>query len=486
MVEFEAPRGAAHGSIAMPRAGDGRLLLLTPGRILCTVDFLAIFSLPAVGSLLCQSTENLAKNLYFWSLVSLFSILLTASHGGYGPQTEELRKTQYGLTASCFLATSAGMLALAIILGHPNILSRQWVVLDLVTTPFFLIGVRTVLLARLTGIARHHAAAGPLLVCYDTCPPDLRQALASRNLPGQVEAVLYFSQLGASGPRHGWPEVRDVAELRAKLVNSRIRDVIFVHHPALDHCEASLNNALWEVVLTHPARIWLAFDIASNLPDVLRERAGEYTLVPIVTDAFLNANNPVKRAFDIAAASILLALAAPLLMICACLIRASGPGPVIFRQLRTGAHGRQFEVLKFRTMTYDPGRAFVQACRHDPRVTSIGRWLRRTSLDELPQLLNVIKGDMSLVGPRPHAPETQVEGISFENALKLYQIRHRVKPGITGLAQIRGLRGATPVLKTLELRLASDLEYIQSWSIWLDLLILARTLPATLLQTNAW
>jgi lipopolysaccharide/colanic/teichoic acid biosynthesis glycosyltransferase len=219
---------------------------------------------------------------------------------------------------------------------------------------------------------------------------------------------------------------------------------------------------------------------------MLRGKSGEYRLVPIVTDKFLNANNGIKRVFDVAAASLSLAVAAPLLMMCAVTIRASSPGPIIFRQLRTGALGRQFNVLKFRTMTHDPDRVFKQACPHDPRMTRIGRWLRRTSLDELPQLLNVIRGDMSLVGPRPHAPETQVEGMSFESALKLYQIRHRVKPGITGLAQIRGLRGATPALKNLEQRVASDLEYIQSWSIWLDLSILARTLPAVVRQTNAW
>jgi lipopolysaccharide/colanic/teichoic acid biosynthesis glycosyltransferase len=137
-------------------------------------------------------------------------------------------------------------------------------------------------------------------------------------------------------------------------------------------------------------------------------------------------------------------------------------------------------------MAYDPDQPFAQAQHHDSRVTTIGHFLRRTSLDELLQLVNVIKGDMSLVGPRPHAPETQVEGITFENALRLYRLRHRVKPGITGLAQIRGQRGETKVLSMLEQRLASDLEYIQSWSLWLDISIMFHTLPVLLTQTNAW
>jgi exopolysaccharide biosynthesis polyprenyl glycosylphosphotransferase len=278
----------------------------------------------------------------------------------------------------------------------------------------------------------------------------------------------------------------DQASLRSTLRNGGISDVIFVYHPALDGCEANLNHALWEEVLAYPARIWLAFDLAFNLPEMLREKAGGCRLVPIVTDELLHSNNIFKRIFDFIAAAILLALASPLMALCAVVVRTTSYGPILFRQLRTGAHGYQFEVLKFRTMTYDPGRSFSQVARNDPCITAIGRLLRRTSLDELPQFINVLRGDMSLVGPRPHAPEMQAEGLSFETALKLYQIRHRVKPGMTGLAQIRGLRGATPVLNTMEQRLASDLEYIQSWSIWLDLSILIQTVPAVLMQTNAW
>jgi polysaccharide biosynthesis protein PslA len=486
MVEFQAPHGATRGWSFLPNDGGAKLVLLSHGRILCTLDFLVILVPPALTSLLSQSTETLTKNLYFWSLLALFSILLTASHGGYVARAEEQQRLHYGVTANCFLATSVGMLTLAIILGHPNILARQWVMLDLVATPFLLIGVRTMLTPKFKDISRHHAAPGPIVICYDVCPHDLAKTLINKNLSAHIAGVLYLSLSGTSPASHGWPQLRDLAALRAILMNGKTRDVIFIHHPALDRCKANINHALWEIVLAYPARIWLAFEVASNLPDVLREKSGEYTLVPIVTDEFLNSNNLAKRIFDIAAASILLALVSPLLVICACLIRAGDTGPVIFRQQRTGAQGRQFEVLKFRTMTYDPARTFMQASRNDPRITGVGQWLRRTSLDELPQLLNVVRGDMSLVGPRPHAPETQVEGMSFENALKLYQIRHRVKPGITGLAQIRGQRGATPVLKNLELRLASDLEYIQSWSIWLDLSILVKTLPAVLLRTNAW
>jgi exopolysaccharide biosynthesis polyprenyl glycosylphosphotransferase len=486
MVEFHAPPSAARGWSFMPLAGSEKRSLLPRGSVLCAADFLAIFTLPVLGSLLCQHTESLTKNLSFWSLLSLCSVLLTASHGGYRARCADRLRVQFGLTANCFLATSLGMLTLAVVLGHPQILTRHWVTLDVLATPLLLVGARTLLAPRLVDTPTHRAAPGPLVVCYASCPRDLRKALAGRNLPDQIEGVLYLSQLRETVAPHDWPILPDKASLRAKLRSGQIRDVIFIYHPALDGFTANTNHALWEEVLAYPARIWLAFEVASNLPEVLREKSGGCRLVPIVTDELLNSNNAFKRIFDITAASALLLLASPLMAICAAMIRANSPGPIFFRQLRTGAHGHQFEVLKFRTMTYDPGRSFSQACRDDPRITGVGHWLRRTSLDELPQFINVLRGDMSLVGPRPHAPQTKVEGMSFENALQLYQIRHRVKPGITGLAQIRGLRGATPTLKNVEQRLASDLEYIQSWSIWLDLSILVQTVPAVLTQINAW
>jgi exopolysaccharide biosynthesis polyprenyl glycosylphosphotransferase len=486
MVEFHAPASAARGWFSVPLARGGKPSLLPPGTVLCAADFLVIFTLPVLGSFLCRHTENLTKNLYFWSLLALCSIILTASHGGYRARRPDYLKAHYGLAANCFLATSFGMLTLAVILGHPNILTRHWVAIDLLATPVLLIGVRTIVAPSIAASSSHHAAPGPLVICYDSCPENLLKALADKNLPDRIEGVLYVTQSDETVPACDWPVLPDQASLRAKLRSSQIRDVVFVYHPALDGGAANMNYALWEEVLAYSARIWLAVEVASNLPAVLREKSGGYKLVPIVTDELLNANNVFKRLFDIAAASVLLMLATPLVAVCATLIHASSPGPILFRQRRTGAHGHQFEVLKFRTMTYDPGGSFSQAHRDDPRITRIGHWLRRTSLDELPQLINVIRGDMSLVGPRPHAPETKVEGMSFEDAIKLYQIRHRVKPGMTGLAQVRGQRGATPALKNVEQRLASDLEYIQSWSIWLDLSILVQTVPAVLMQINAW
>jgi exopolysaccharide biosynthesis polyprenyl glycosylphosphotransferase len=199
----------------------------------------------------------------------------------------------------------------------------------------------------------------------------------------------------------------------------------------------------------------------------------------------IRAQTGLKRGFDLIGGTALLVTLSPLLLVIALAVKLSSPGPAIFRQTRLGANGRPFTLLKFRTMTPNAA-AFTQASRDDPRITPIGGFLRRTSLDELPQLINVIRGEMSLVGPRPHAPETEVEGMLFEAAVQSYHQRHQVKPGITGLAQIRGQRGPTPVVASLAQRLDSDLEYVESWSLSLDMLILLRTLPAILRQTNAY
>jgi len=446
--------------------------------ILC--DLLCMLVLPLIGSLLKQSTENLQNNLWFWGLLALFTVLLTASHGGYGTRA----RPGVGIAASAFLATTLAMLSLALLLGHPHILTRAWMAADLAVTPLLLIGTRSLLVSHIP--AEHAARPGTLLVCYDHCPRDIAITLRAAQLSPNVAGVLYLATRHEQGDWHRWPELADTTALLRLLHERDIGDVVFIHHPELESFDAARHQALLAELLAFPARIWMGFDLADKLPEMVKSRAGACKLMPIVTGELVNSTNPAKRLFDMAAGGALLALAAPLLLAIAALVRLTSGGPVLFRQTRIGAQGRRFSMLKFRTMTHAPERPFAQARQGDQRVTPLGRVLRRLSLDELPQLINVVRGDMSLVGPRPHAPETQVEGMSFETALRLYRLRHRVKPGMTGLAQIRGQRGATPALAALEHRLASDLEYIEGWSLWLDLAILLRTLPAVLSQKNAY
>jgi polysaccharide biosynthesis protein PslA len=195
-----------------------------------------------------------------------------------------------------------------------------------------------------------------------------------------------------------------------------------------------------------------------------------------------------KRSFDIAVALLILIVHLPPLLLVAIAIKLDSPGPVLFRQRRIGLHGRPFELLKFRTMRHRPeapGR-LRQTSPHDPRVTRVGALLRRTSFDELPQLWNVLRGEMSLVGPRPHAPGTCVGDTPFERVTPRYRLRHRVRPGMTGLAQVRGWRGQTDTEEKLLRRLDCDLEYIATWSLWQDIAILARTVTTVSHMRNAY
>jgi undecaprenyl-phosphate galactose phosphotransferase/putative colanic acid biosynthesis UDP-glucose lipid carrier transferase len=192
----------------------------------------------------------------------------------------------------------------------------------------------------------------------------------------------------------------------------------------------------------------------------------------------------VKRIADVVLASLALVFFLPVLAIAAAAIKLDSPGPVIFRQIRKGFNGKQFHILKFRTMTVqENGPNIVQATRDDSRVTTVGRLLRSSSIDELPQLWNVLKGDMSLIGPRPHA---LAHDDYFEILLRDYAFRHHVKPGITGWAQCNGVRGAMPTIEHTAKRVKLDLWYINNWSLWLDLLILIKTVFEVLRRRNAY
>jgi undecaprenyl-phosphate galactose phosphotransferase/putative colanic acid biosynthesis UDP-glucose lipid carrier transferase len=181
-----------------------------------------------------------------------------------------------------------------------------------------------------------------------------------------------------------------------------------------------------------------------------------------------------KRAFDISVSTAALLLLSPLIAIVTLLIKLDSHGPVFFRQTRNGFSGRPFRILKFRTMNVaEDGPQFRQVKRGDARVTKLGRLLRRTSIDELPQLWNVLIGEMSLVGPRPHPTALDAE---YQSRIGNYAFRHHVKPGLTGWAQVHGLRGETRTLDRMERRVIHDLYYIDHWSLWLDVMIMLLTL----------
>jgi undecaprenyl-phosphate galactose phosphotransferase/putative colanic acid biosynthesis UDP-glucose lipid carrier transferase len=191
-----------------------------------------------------------------------------------------------------------------------------------------------------------------------------------------------------------------------------------------------------------------------------------------------------KRIIDITIAATALVFLAPLMVVAAVAVKLESTGPVIFRQRRHGFNGQPFVIYKFRTMkVQEDGNAVVQATKKDPRVTGVGRFLRETSIDELPQLWNVLQGNMSLVGPRPHA---MVHDYEYGKMIANYAFRHHVKPGITGWAQVQGSRGGTPRIELMEQRIALDLWYIDNWSLGLDMYIMLRTLFELMRPRNAY
>ncbi len=234
-----------------------------------------------------------------------------------------------------------------------------------------------------------------------------------------------------------------------------------------------------------PIEVQLCPD-AMALPCQIQSSPGSGGLVLLdVQRAPLNARGAlIKTAMDYAIGAILLVLFAPAMLAIALAIKLDSRGPALFTQSRHGYNQRVIRVFKFRSMTVcEDGSAVVQAVRGDPRVTRVGRFLRRTSLDELPQLINVLRGELSLVGPRPHA---LTHNEAYSQILARYAARHKVKPGITGWAQVNGLRGETKTPEDMRQRVELDLEYIGRWSPWLDIEILARTALVPFSWTNAY
>ena len=218
----------------------------------------------------------------------------------------------------------------------------------------------------------------------------------------------------------------------------------------------------------------------SNASEIVGLYSVDLSVSPITGIAWL-----IKRMEDLILGSLIFLLIFPLCILIALLIKITSKGPILFKQCRTGVNGETFEVYKFRTMRMhnEPADMITQAIKDDPRITPVGFYLRRISLDELPQFINVIQGHMSIVGPRPHA---LAHNIYYKDLVESYMKRHKVKPGITGWAQVNGLRGETDTLDKMKKRVKYDLWYIDNWSLWLDLKIIAMTILKGFVNKNAY
>jgi putative colanic acid biosynthesis UDP-glucose lipid carrier transferase len=281
-------------------------------------------------------------------------------------------------------------------------------------------------------------------------------------------------------PRSGDPGAAG-RERISEYVNRCHIDVAFIAAPI----ESADTRAILDSLRDTTASVYVLPDIA--LYDLIQARSDEIDGIPIIAlceSPLQGVRGLTKRGTDLVFASLLTLCALPIMLGIAAAIRLTSPGPIIFRQHRYGLDGERITVYKFRTMTVtENGRRVPQATRDDPRVTAVGRFLRRTSLDELPQLFNVLGGSMSLVGPRPHAVAHNEQ---YRKLVHGYMVRHKVAPGITGLAQINGCRGETATLDEMKRRVEYDLEYLRHWCWLLDLKILVKTVALLFRDERAY
>lgn len=242
---------------------------------------------------------------------------------------------------------------------------------------------------------------------------------------------------------------------------------------------------LWEL----PIDIRLAPDmIGFRLAHCSYSELGDVPVLNVFDKPLSEDKLLLKRVEDIGLALLLLLVFSPVMLATAIAIKLDSRGPILFRQTRYGFNNQRIQVWKFRSMYTDECRdiAPTQASRDDPRITKVGRFIRRTSIDELPQIFNVLSGSMSMVGPRPHPIDTKAENLLFEEAVAEYAARHRVKPGLTGWAQVNGWRGETDTIEKIRKRVDHDLYYIENWSLLLDIKIVLMTIVTVLRGKNAY
>jgi putative colanic acid biosynthesis UDP-glucose lipid carrier transferase len=276
------------------------------------------------------------------------------------------------------------------------------------------------------------------------------------------------------------PILGNMTQIAAFVREQNIK-MIFISQPV--SAQPRIRKLLDELQDTTASVYFLPDIYIFDLMQARFDNVGGMPVIAICETPFMGLNSAIKRASDVVFGLAILLLLVPVMLAVALAVRLTSPGPVIFRQRRYGLYGEEIIVYKFRSMTVtDDGVAIVQASKGDQRLTPIGAFLRRTSLDETPQFINVLQGRMSIVGPRPHAVAHNEQ---YRKLIKGYMLRHKVKPGITGWAQVNGMRGETATLEKMQARIQYDLDYLRSWSVWLDLWIILKTVKVVLARDNA-
>jgi polysaccharide biosynthesis protein PslA len=463
------------------------------GLAIVTVRFLEFLAVGLAGLwLVSEGPSDLGNNVEFHTRITLIASLafavLAESLGSYDIEAQFSLRLGWRRALLAWTMSALFLITMGFLLKSSEDVSRAWAI------SWFALGGMALLFTRIATTIwvrrlKKRGTFNERVAIFGAGPQGVRFAEYV-----QAHDRLTITLVGIFDDRRpdrlpteaaGVPVLGNLTTLIG-MIRSGLIDQVVVALPWA--AERRLQDVMARLVLT-PVKVRLAPDLVSftfaRRPVVI---LGD---VPVMTlfERPISGLSAVAKTFEDKFLTVLiLIMVSPIMLLAALAIRLDSPGPILFRQPREGFNNRSFACFKFRTMYHEQleYKNITQASRDDPRITRVGRFLRRTSIDELPQLFNVLLGDMSLVGPRPHAASTRAGGRLFADVAQSYAARHKVKPGITGWAQVCGWRGETDTEDKLLKRIEHDLYYIENWSIWLDLYILVRTVGAVLLPRNAF
>jgi len=419
---------------------------------------------------------RLLASIAFLAVLSIFRVA-----GLYGNSARLGAVSTFGRIAGAWTCVAALLAAIGYITGSVESISADvllvWVpgVPVVLATAHMIVGA-AMRLPRVRGIATRTA------VVVGAGPSARELAQRMMDAPGcGVRLLGFFDDRPSSGGAGSLPLLGSLASVPDYVAAERV-DHVYITLPVGSDAMAKLNERLLD---TTASVSFLPQVLSAGVPNLhIEEVAGVPLFTSFDTPFADSGRRLVKRATDVAVAAILLVVAAPLMALVGIAVKASSRGPILFRQRRHGLDGKEIIVYKFRTMTVmEDGARVEQARRLDPRVTRLGRLLRRSSLDELPQLINVLQGRMSVIGPRPHA---LAHNEQYRQLIAGYARRHKVKPGLSGWAQVNGCRGETKTVDAMRARVEHDLYYLRNWSLWLDLRIAVKTLVVLFRDPNAY
>jgi putative colanic acid biosynthesis UDP-glucose lipid carrier transferase len=425
---------------------------------------------------------------YVWGL--LFSVLLfnffAESQDAYRSWRGTNLKEEIGIVLSSWLSSAMVLLILDIVFIHTEIYSNPFIAIWIIATPIELISWHAMVRMILAIIrSRGYNTRKVAIVGATPLGKRLQFALSQMDWSGYRFAGYYDDrQVNISDDKPRTEQVNIEGNIKQLIKDCKKGEIDSVYITLAMSAEHRIKKLVDKLADSTVSVYFVPDFFTFNLLNSRWIDHQGITAVSIYDSPFTGLDSTLKRLEDIILSIVILCIVAIPMMMIAIGIKVTSKGPVLFKQNRYGIDGEEIKVWKFRSMTVaDNGDKIVQATKGDSRITPFGAFLRKTSLDELPQFFNALAGEMSIVGPRPHAVAHNEE---YREKIQGYMLRHKVKPGITGLAQINGFRGETDTLDKMEGRIHYDLQYIQSWSLWLDLKIIMLTVFKGFTHKNAY